>query len=156
MKPAGRARECTGMVEGHLEPRGESGQFAGLASGSPRHRPREPVAPSSLRTDPTAVRQSGEGYPWAAPGQTRYRVRCPPFATDLGAPQRMAVCANSGREQMQQIAGYSITSSTRISIDIGISMPSVFAVFRFMSNSTFVTCSTGSSAVFSPLRIRPA
>jgi hypothetical protein len=31
-----------------------------------RHQPREPVAPSSLRTDPTAVRQSGEGYPWAA------------------------------------------------------------------------------------------
>ena len=56
---------------------------------------------------------------------------------------------------LQQIIGYSITSSTRISNDIGISMPSVFAVFRFMSNSTFVTCSTGSSAVFSPLRIRP-
>jgi hypothetical protein len=36
-------------------------------------------------------------------GQTRYRVRCPPFATDLGAPQRMRLCAISRHMALQQI-----------------------------------------------------
>ena len=50
---------------------------------------------------------------------------------------------------------YSITSSAVVSSDGGIIRPSVFAVFRLMTNSNFVGCTTGRSAGFSPLRIRP-
>jgi hypothetical protein len=51
---------------------------------------------------------------------------------------------------------YSITSSTRMSIDIGTSSPSAFAVLRLMMSSTFTDCCTGKSAGFSPLRMRLA
>src|SRR6476619_64365 len=50
---------------------------------------------------------------------------------------------------------YSITSSARPSSGRGILRPSVLAVLRLMANSTFVTCCTGGSAAFSPLRMRP-
>jgi hypothetical protein len=51
---------------------------------------------------------------------------------------------------------YSITSSARSSNDCGMAIPNVLAVFMLMISSTFVICSTGSSAGFSPLRMRPA
>jgi hypothetical protein len=51
---------------------------------------------------------------------------------------------------------YSITSSAVVSSDGGMVRPSVFAVFRLMTNSNFVGCTTGRSTGFSPLRIRPA
>ena len=38
----------------------------------------------------------------------------------------------------------------------GISRPSAFAVLRLMTSSSLFTCSTGNSAGFTPLRIRPA
>ena len=51
---------------------------------------------------------------------------------------------------------HSITWSTRMSIDIGTSSPSAFAVFRLMMSSSFAACWTGRSAGFSPQRMRPA
>jgi hypothetical protein len=50
---------------------------------------------------------------------------------------------------------YSITSSARPSNDWGTVRPSILAVLRLMTISTFVACWTGRSAGFSPLRIRP-
>src|SRR5262249_46787115 len=50
---------------------------------------------------------------------------------------------------------HSITSSARARNDSGIVSPSALAVLRLMTNSTFVTCCTGRSAAFSPLRMRP-
>jgi hypothetical protein len=50
---------------------------------------------------------------------------------------------------------HSMTSSARADSWGGTSMPSVIAVFRLMNSSTLVTCWTGRSAGFSPLRIRP-
>src|SRR5438874_1410344 len=41
-------------------------------------------------------------------------------------------------------------------IEIGTSIPRAFAVFMLMTSSNLVGCTTGSSAGFSPLRIRPA
>jgi hypothetical protein len=49
---------------------------------------------------------------------------------------------------------YSITSSVRASRDTGISRPSAAAALRLMTNSNLVANCTGSSAGFSPLRIR--
>jgi hypothetical protein len=51
---------------------------------------------------------------------------------------------------------YSITSSARKRIAVGMSMPRALAAFRLTANSTLVGCCTGKSPGFSPLRIRPA
>jgi hypothetical protein len=51
---------------------------------------------------------------------------------------------------------HSITSSARNRKDSGIFSPSALAVFRLTTSSNLVGCSTGRSAGFSPLRIRPA
>ena len=48
---------------------------------------------------------------------------------------------------------YSMTWSARSSSNGGIVRPSAFAVFRLMTSSNFVGCSTGRSAGFAPLRI---
>src|SRR5262249_25456939 len=50
---------------------------------------------------------------------------------------------------------HSITSSARPSNGRGIVRPSAFAIFRLTAISIFVACSTGRSAAFSPLRMRP-
>src|SRR5882724_11028825 len=50
---------------------------------------------------------------------------------------------------------HSITSSARPSSIGDTSRPSALAALRLMINSTFVTCWTGRSAGFSPLRTRP-
>jgi hypothetical protein len=48
---------------------------------------------------------------------------------------------------------YSITSSARVSSVGGTMMPSAFAVFKLMTSSNLVGCSTGRSAGFAPLKI---
>jgi hypothetical protein len=53
------------------------------------------------------------------------------------------------------VSGYSINSSARPSSGSGIVRLSVLASLRLIANSIFVTCSTGRSAAFSPLRMRP-
>jgi hypothetical protein len=55
----------------------------------------------------------------------------------------------------QQTASYSITSSASASSVGGMSIPTPLAVARLMTSSNLVGCSTGRSAGFSPLRIRP-
>jgi hypothetical protein len=65
------------------------------------------------------------------------------------------VGVRSEREQGDELAAlHSITSSARASSVGGTSKPSVFAVFRLMTNSNFVGSWTGRSAGFAPLRIR--
>src|SRR5207253_5816411 len=49
---------------------------------------------------------------------------------------------------------HSITSSARASSVGGTSMPSAFAVLRLIASSNLVGCWTGSSAGFSPRRMR--
>jgi hypothetical protein len=48
---------------------------------------------------------------------------------------------------------YWITSSARRSSDGGIVIPSAWAVFKLMTSSNFVGCSTGKSAGLAPFRI---
>ena len=65
------------------------------------------------------------------------------------------LCAKSGHYAARQNSGYSITSSARPSNVTGKVRLSAFADLTLITNSTFVVCSTGSSAGFAPLRIRP-
>ena len=83
-------------------------------------------------------------------------VRFTPKSGHLQRTSRCPLCANSGLMHCSKQHRYSITSSAVVSSDGGIVRPSVFAVFRLITNSNFVGCTTGRSAGFSPLRIRPA
>src|SRR6266404_2522118 len=51
---------------------------------------------------------------------------------------------------------YSITSSARASSAGGMMTPSAFAVFKLITRSNLVGCSTGRSAGFAPLNILSA
>src|SRR5262245_9477032 len=62
-------------------------------------------------------------------------------------------CAAEQRDEIAPL--HSITSSARPSSVSGKVMPSALAALRLMTSSTFVTCWTGRSNGFSPLRIRP-
>ncbi len=53
----------------------------------------------------------------------------------------------------RSLKAHRITSSARISTDWGIVRPRALAVFRLMTNSNLVGCSTGRSAGLAPLRI---
>ena len=53
------------------------------------------------------------------------------------------------------IANYSITASAKEITPGGMVRPSALAVLRLITNSYAVACTTGKSAGFSPLRIRP-
>src|SRR6266508_4489675 len=73
------------------------------------------------------------------------------------SPTRLYVLA--GQEHGRAIPlpvidhGYSITSSARCCRNKGTSMPIAFAVFRLITSSNFVGCSTGRSAGFVPCNI---
>ena len=70
-------------------------------------------------------------------------------------PRRCAAEQRDERTAVHDFLVHSITSSARPISGSGTEMPSAFAVFMLMTNSTFVTCWTGRSAAFSPLRMRP-
>jgi hypothetical protein len=57
--------------------------------------------------------------------------------------------------QSYEFHRHSITSLADTSSIGGISIPSIFAVLRLITNSNVVGCWTGKSAGFSPLRMRP-
>src|SRR5215471_7318452 len=70
---------------------------------------------------------------------------------------RAAIGHDCAAEQGDERAAlHSITSSASASNLWGISTPSAFAVARLMTRSILVASSTGMSAGFAPLRIRPA
>src|SRR5262245_53616643 len=73
--------------------------------------------------------------------------------------RRKGPCRSRAADERYEIAplhrcNHSITSSARASTLAGISMPSAFAVLRLITNSYLVGACTGSSAGFSPLRMR--
>src|SRR5262245_7935073 len=59
-------------------------------------------------------------------------------------------------EQRDELAAFhSITSSVRASSVAGPLRPRVLAVWALMTSSNFDVCTTGRSAGFAPLRMRP-
>ena len=69
-----------------------------------------------------------------------------------GGERRGENTATESREECAPMH-YWITSSARPSSDGGIVRPRAFAVFRLMTRSNFVDCSTGRSPGFAPLKI---
>src|SRR5262249_22738950 len=73
-------------------------------------------------------------------------------------PRRQRPCCRRAAEQRDEAAAFhhhSIISSARPDRGSGTVMPSALAVLRLRISSTFVACTTGRSAGFSPLRTRP-
>src|SRR5262249_40692036 len=62
-------------------------------------------------------------------------------------------CAADERDELAPF--HSITSSASASNLSGICTPRAFAVFKLITNSNLVDCSTGRSAGFAPFRIFP-
>jgi hypothetical protein len=69
-------------------------------------------------------------------------------------PRRKRLRRRRAEERDELAPPHSITSSALTSSVGGTVRLSALAVFRLMANSTFVGCCTGSSAGFSPLRMR--
>src|SRR5262249_28532656 len=86
-------------------------------------------------------------------GQGRQH-RDPANSVGLLRARRERPCGRRATEQRDELAAgtHSITSSARARSVGGTSRPSDLAVLRLMTSSTFVTCCTGKSAGFSPLR----
>ena len=78
-----------------------------------------------------------------------HNVRFAPESGHQAVSPRCPLCANSGHWSL-----HSITSSASARMRSGIARPSAFAVLTLSTNSNPVDCITGSSAGFSPLRIR--
>jgi hypothetical protein len=78
-----------------------------------------------------------------------------PNNDQTGDPPRRSKRANRDQGAPQQNELYSITSSAAFNRPSGTLRPSALAVLRLMTSSNFVPCTTGKSAGFSPLRIRP-
>ena len=66
---------------------------------------------------------------------------------------RSQPCASTERKAEELTMPHSITSSARARSVGGIVMPSAFAVFRLITTSNVVGCSTGRSAGFVPFKI---
>src|SRR6516164_1988785 len=89
-------------------------------------------------------------------GACRRDVRFTPKA-DIGTqPRNVCFVPKADIPHCSEESRYSITSSARAESVGGISNPSVFAVFRLITNWKLVGCITGRSPGFSPLRMRPA
>src|SRR5262249_54279736 len=82
---------------------------------------------------------------------------------DANAPHPLGLLCACGKrpshraaEQRDELAPpHSITSSARASSVAGTSRPNIIAVCKLITNSNLVDCTTGRSAGFAPLRIRP-
>ena len=69
--------------------------------------------------------------------------------------RRERLCRRAADKRDELAAFHSITSSASASSLSGIWRPSAFAVLRLITSSNLVGCTTGRSAGFSPLRMRP-
>src|SRR5262249_55475911 len=76
-------------------------------------------------------------------------------------PRRERPYSHRAAEERYELAAFhlrdhSITSSARASSDGGTVRPIVLAVWALMTSSNLLACTTGRSAGFAPLRMRPA
>src|SRR5262249_47716245 len=93
---------------------------------------------------------------WIVPGRTDQPADAP-HALALLRTRRARPCDYRTAEQRYELAppDHSITSSARCCKNQGTSRPSALAVLRLITSSNFEGCTTGKSAGFSPLRMRP-
>src|SRR3954465_4403462 len=112
------------------------------------------VTPLAKRLKEHRQRVSGGGI---GRGWRVRRQDCDP--RQIGGTPRAGLRTNGGEAKPTDEEGpapHSMTSSARASSKGGTSSPSALAVFRLITNSNLVGCSTGSSAGLAPLSTFPA
>ena len=109
-----------------------------VISGHMRCNKRRPLYPNSDRES---------GFP------AKDHVCFTPESGHVQCKSRCPLSANSGLMQCSNWDRYSITSSVIRRNSRVIVSPSSFAVFKLMTSSNLVGCSTGSSEGLAPLRI---
>jgi hypothetical protein len=113
----------------------------------------------SIRSSRLTTSLNRGSGPISAKGQKRtFAVRnaksaLPPKADICSATDRVCFGPKADMYSAEKRIDYSITSSAINCTSRVIVSPSSFAVFRFMTNSNLVGCSTGSSEGLAPLRI---
>src|SRR5262249_26885886 len=115
-----------------------------------------------FQLDVLALDQAGRRKRGAKPLQERFGTR---VAGDEDANGRHPRLLRARRKRPHRRAAderddlaslHSITSAAMASTPGGIVRPSAFAVLRLITSSNLVGCTTGRSAGFVPLRMRPA
>src|SRR4051794_30305307 len=76
-----------------------------------------------------------------------------PLKADIDCAVGTSVLCHKRTHAPHKRQPYSITSSARVSSVGGTMTPSAFAVFKLITSSYLVGCSTGRSAGFAPLKI---
>src|SRR5262249_35199674 len=79
----------------------------------------------------------------------------PPHPLGLLRARRERPCGSTAKERDELASLRSITSSARASSEGGTVRPSILAVSALMTSSNLLACTTGRSAGFAPLRMRP-
>ena len=79
-----------------------------------------------------------------------------PKADMCGAKRNVRLVPKANSCRCSNFQDYSTTSSARASNDGGTVRPSILAVWALMTSSNLFACTTGRSAGFAPLSIRPA
>jgi hypothetical protein len=113
---------------------------------------------ASLRLPWRSGGEAGGGQTAAVQGYRRLTSTSGCFTPDSGHAAHRLGCrlrANRVIWHRSKTGRYSITSSARASSAGGTSRPSIRAVWALMTNSNLVDCTTGRSAGFAPLRMRP-
>src|SRR5262249_19498596 len=111
-------------------------------------------APAQLLQDLWERREAGPAV-WIVRGRVHEHADTPnPLA--LLRPRRERPRRRTAEQSDERAPPHSITSSASASSLSGIWRPSAFAVLRLMASSNLFGNSTGRSAGFAPLRMRPA
>src|SRR5262249_18028278 len=100
--------------------------------------------------------RSEAGLPYRIVGKRRqdHADATYPLALLRGRPDRPCYRAAQQRDGLPPL--HSITSSAVAMSVGGTAMPSILAVWALMTSSNLLDCTTGRSAGFAPLRMRPA
>src|SRR5262249_6922123 len=117
--------------------------------------------PDIVAVDPAELLEAllerrDKGLPFGIPLRTAARQETDPTHL-IGLLRPRCERPRRRGEKCDELAprGHSITSSASNWIELGTSIPSALAVCRLMTNSNLVDRTTGRSAGFASLRIRP-
>jgi len=123
-----------------------------VSSNKNHHARREPLRFSLQATERLIVALGSELDVPLCPHDVRFTPESGHWLREFGCP----LCAKSGHSACSKERPYSITSSARANRVAGIVTPIALDVFKLMTNSNLVGCSTGISSALVPRRMLSA
>ena len=147
--PGWGARSTVGQAAGTGRPGG--GSAANPSAAKSRRTAWGSVTAPRIRRGPAQRSHTSTSTPNITTARLGPLPMLPP--TTASAPPGSAGTDGKTRRRRGAAVCYRMTSSARRSIDCGIVSPSAFAVFKLISSSNLVGCSTGRSPGLAPFRI---